>query len=225
MPVANARNFFKNLFFGAEKLYRDQDNLIKEANERGVLGSICDFVRNLGSAFNNHDKNRDSAPGGFFEHAVSFFSRIKGAVFGDLIQGVAGNAINAGEDLVLAGWNLLEVIPDATVGNLPGGKDLTTTVFDNGQVAIDYLTDILPTGEAWLRVHASSLNDMENPGLPLFYNLNMPEQYTVDARWRYVRNTPLRKTIETVGALLADLTAAKLFHEAGTSSEQRHQKN
>lgn len=58
------------------------------------------------------------------------------------------------EDRMLTGWNLVEVIPDATIGNLGAGEKLTTTFFDNGQVTIDYLTDILPAGEAWLRVHS-----------------------------------------------------------------------
>jgi hypothetical protein len=105
-------------------------------------------------------------------------------------------------DLVLAGWNLVEVLPDATIGNLESGRKLTTTLFDNGQVWVEYLTDIVPTGDAWLRVHAPSLQEFK---LPVVYNLGMPEHFTGDTRWEYIRNTPFRKTIETIGALLADV--------------------
>ena len=113
------------------------------------------------------------------------------------------------------------MLPDATIGNVEAGRKLVTTVFDNGQVAIDYLTDILPTGEAWLRVHASRINFKEiRP--PVLYNLKMPEHYTGDVRWRYVRNTPFRKTIETIGSLLADVATANFFSEAKFLSQERN---
>jgi hypothetical protein len=38
--------------------------------------------------------------------------------------------------------------------------------------------------------------------------LGIPEHFSGDARWEYVRNTPFRKTIETIGALLADVAIA-----------------
>ena len=69
---------------------------------------------------------------------------------------------------------------------------------------VEYLTDIIPTGDAWFRVHASSLKDLE---VPVLYNLKMPEYVKGDNRWQYVRNTPFRKTIETVGTILADIAS------------------
>jgi hypothetical protein len=50
----------------------------------------------------------------------------------------------------------------------------------------------------------------------------MPEQYSEDARWRYVRNTPFRKSIETVGALLADVAALALIGQTGLSTKQNN---
>jgi hypothetical protein len=53
----------------------------------------------------------------------------------------------------------------------------------------------------------------------------MPEHYTGDVRWRYVRNTPFRKTIETIGSLLADIVAVKIIGDAEGTSEERHERN
>lgn len=91
------------------------------------------------------------------------------------------------------------IVPDATIGNIPRGRGLVTTMFDNGQVMIDYITDCLPTGDAWMRVHAGQLNN-SNITPPVLFNLNLPERYSQDSRWSTVRNTPLRKSIETIGS-------------------------
>ena len=223
---SNVKNFFKNLFWGSKIQYRDENNCIREAAQRGVIGSLVDFAKDLLSAFSfgmwDPDQDAGEQPTGFVERMGSFFSGIKKAVFGDLVQGVSGGVIRMGEDLLLAGWNLVEVVPDATVGNLPGGRELTTAIFDNGQVVIDYLTDILPTGEAWLRVHASDLKDLK---VPILYNISLPEHYKGDVRWQYVRNTPFRKTIETIGSLLADIISAKLLDDVKFSSEERRKRN
>ena len=216
---SNVKNFSKNLFSGAEKLYRDKNNRIRVARQRGALGSVVDFFKDLGSAlsFGVWRPDEEKEPGGFVGRMGFFFSKIKEAVAGDLIQGVSGSVVHMGEDLVLAGWNLVETIPDATIGNFQEGQKLTTAIFDNGQVVIDYLTDILPTGEAWLRVHATSLKELK---APILYNLNMPEHYTGDVRWKHVRNTPLRKIIETIGSLLSDIVAVKFLGEMKSSSEK-----
>jgi len=86
-------------------------------------------------------------------------------------------------------------------------------------VAIDYLTDILPFGEAWLRVHAPNLKSGD---LPILYNLKLPENYPEDERWQNIRNTPFRKKIETVGALLADIVSLGLLGQITATSEKRH---
>ena len=39
-------------------------------------------------------------------------------------------------------------------------------------------------------------------GLPIVYNITSPEQGVDDENWKYVRNTPLRKTIESVATFI-----------------------
>ena len=221
----NITSFFGNIFLGAEIHYRDENNRIRTEKGRGVLGSVVDFFTDLGSAlsFGLWRPDGEKAPEGFLGRAGFFLSKMKEAIFGDLIQGVSGSAIRAGENVVLAGWNLLEVVPDATLGNWDEGRKLTTTFFDNGQVAIDYMTDIIPTGEAWLRVHALNWEDLNDPKAPVLYNIQMPERFEGDVRWSRVRNTPFRKTIETIGSLLADIAAVKVIGDMNWSSERKHE--
>jgi len=59
---------------------------------------------------------------------------------------------------------------------------------------------------------------------PILYNLQMPENAKGDARWQYVRNTPFRKTIETIGTLLADIATFGLFGQTGVSTNQSSEK-
>jgi hypothetical protein len=219
----NLKNCLDNLFLEAKTLYRDENNQIQEATQKGLLGSMGDFFKDMGSAlsFGAWRPDAEAEPEGFADRMKFFFSKMKEALFGDLVQGVGGSAIRSGESLVLAGWNLLEVVPDATIGNFEEGAKLTTTIFDNGQVAIDYLTDIIPTGEAWIRVHSPNFDDLNDAKAPVVYNIQLPERYGDDARWKYVRNTPFRKTIETIGALLADLATVKVLGDTSFSSEGR----
>lgn len=218
---SNIKNCFKNLLFGGKIRYRDEDNQIREATQRGLVGSVVDFFKDMGSAlsFGAWRPDGEAEPQGFMKRVGFFFSKMKEAVFGDLVQGVTGSVIHMGEDLLFAGWNLLEVVPDATIGNTGAGKDLTTAVFDNGQVALDYLTDILPGGDAWVRVHSPNLESLKPP---LLYNLGMPERNTADERWRYVRNTPFRKAIETVGSLLMDVLTFRFLGQGRIFGEERH---
>jgi len=219
---SNLKNCFENLAFGAKTLYRDENNEIREGRQKGLIGSVVDFSKDLISAlsFGMWRPDGEDQPKGIVDRLGFFFKKTKEAVLGDLVQGVSSAALNVGEDLILAGWNLTEVIPDATIGHVESGRKLTTTIFDNGQVIIDYLTDIVPTGEAWLRVHASRLKGLNNIKAPVVYNLNMPEQYNDDVRWKHVRNTSFRKSIETVGALLADAVTVGLFGNTQVSSEE-----
>jgi len=213
----NLKKSFEDLFFGSEILYRDKNNQIREGIQNGLIGSVVELFKDLGSAlsFGVWRPDGEAEPVGVGERIGFFFSKMKESIFGDLVQGVGGSAIRVGEGLVLAGWNLAEVVPDATIGNFEEGRKLTTTIFDNGQVAIDYLTDILPTGEAWLRVHSPNFDNLNDAKAPILYNIEMPEHYLKDERWRYVRNTPFRKTIETIGSLLADIVAIQWFGDTG----------
>lgn len=206
----NVKNFFKNTFFGAKVHYRDENNQIQEAQQKGLLGSVVEFFKDFGSAlsFGLWRPDGESEPQGFVKRAGFFFSKMQEAFFGDLVQGVSGSAIRMGEDLLFAGWNLVESIPDATIGNFKAGRKLTTALFDNGQVVLDYLTDILPSGEAWVRVHSPNIKDLK---LPVLNNIKMPEHQTEDSRWKFVRNTSFRKAIETVGSLLTDILTFKFL--------------
>lgn len=218
---SNFKNFFHDLFFGAKIRYRDENNQIQEGRKRGLVGSVIDFFKDLGSAlsFGAWRPDGEKEPQGFMKRVGFFFSKMKEAVFGDLIQGAGGSIIHMGEDLLFTGWNLAEAIPDATIGNFKTGKKITTEVFDNGQVALDYVTDILPTGDAWVRVHSPNLKELK---LPILHNIRMPEHQTEDDRWRYVRNTPFRKAIETVGSLLVDALAIMFLGQTKFFSDEKH---
>ncbi|MBU0986679.1 MAG: hypothetical protein KKH68_05435, partial [Proteobacteria bacterium] len=219
----NIKNFFQNLFSGSKIKYRDQNNQIQEAQQRGCLASIVDFFKDIGSAlsFGAWRPDGETAPQGFINRASFFFSKVKEAVLGDLVQGVFGSVIHMGEDLLFAGWNLVETIPDATIGNFEAGKRLTTDIFDKGQVFLDYLTDILPGGDAWIRVHSADLKTLEPP---VIHNINSPENNTQDSRWKYVRNTPFRKTLETVGSILMDIVTLNFLGKIELFSNERHNK-
>ncbi len=218
----NVRNFFGNLLFGSKIHYRDENGQIQEGRQPGLVGSIKDFFQDLGSAlsFGAWRPDGEAAPQGFGERVGFFFSKLKEAVFGDLVQGVVGSVVRMGEDLVLAGWNLAETVPDATIGQFEAGRKATTAVFDNGQVAIDYLTDILPGGEASIRVHSP---DLENLEAPVLHNLNMPERNPDDPRWRYIRNTPFRKALETAGSIVFDVLTLKFLGDLHVFGEKRNQ--
>jgi hypothetical protein len=221
--AGNIKNFFGNLFMGSKVRYRDENNQIKEGTQRGLVGTCVDFVKNMGSAltFGLWHPDNEKGPQGFMERISYAGSKLKQAVLGDLVEGIPQSVNHMGKNIALAGLNLVQVIPDATIGNLEEGRKLTTKVFDNGQVMVEYLTDIIPTGDAWFRVHASSLKDLE---APVLYNLKMPEYMKGDNRWQYVRNTPFRKTIETIGTLLADIASIGMAVQTGISTNRETNK-
>ena len=221
--AGNVKNFFNNVLFGAKFHYRDENDQIQEAKKKGFVGSLVDFVKDVGSAFSFGAWRPDGeeAPQGFVKRIGFFFSKMKEAVFGDLIQGVSGSVVNMGEDLIFAGWNVAETLPDATLGNFKAGRDATSAVFDNGQVVMDYLTDILPSGEASVRVHALDLKNLKKIKPPIYNNLKRPERTKGDERWQYVRNTPFRKTIETIGTLFMDILSLDLAGRIELFSEEK----
>jgi hypothetical protein len=206
----NFKNFFADMFSGAKISYRDENNQIKTTQRRGVLGAVGDFFKDLGSAlsFGAWRPDGEPKPEGLLQTAKFVVTKVGEAVLGDMINGVAKGVVHMGKDLVLAGWNLLEVVPDATIGNFEAGRKATTAVFDNGQVVLDYVTDVLPAGDAWTRVHTS---DLKNLKLPVQNNLQKAERTPEDKSWQHVRNTPFRKTIETIGAFFFDLVSLNFF--------------
>jgi len=218
----NVKRFFDNMFMGTTVLYRNDKNEIKEGHQRGLLETAMDFFKDLGSAvsFGAWHPERAEAPHGFMNRLSYSASKLKDALLGDIVEGIPASLNHMGKNMILSGWHLAEVLPDTVTGSFEPGQKLTTTIFDNGHVLIEYLTDIAPSGDAWLRVHASSLKELKPPVL---YNLKMPEYFSRDSRWEHVRNTPFRKTIETIGSLLADALFVGLFGETGSSSNRRHQ--
>jgi len=220
--VGNVGNFFGNMFMGTTVLHRNEKNEIQEGHQRGLLRTIGDFCKDLGSAlsFGAWHPDRKEAPQGFKNRLFYSASKLKDALLGDILGGVPSSVNHMGKNLILSGWHLAEVLPDTMTGSFAPGQKLTTKIFDNGHVAIEYLTDIIPSGDAWLRVHSSSLRELKPP---ILYNLKLPEHFTGDTRWEHVRNTPFRKTIETIGALLTDGLAVGLLGQTGYSSNRRHQ--
>lgn len=216
----NCKRFLQNLTFGSETAYRDSSGQVRTTRRKGLLGTLGDFLKNTASAlsFGLYTPQGESKPSGLMERVLHFVKKSKQALFGDLVQGVPASINRMGKNLVLAGWNLVEVLPDATIGHFDAGRKLTTTVFDNGQVVAEYLTDVIPSGEAWMRVHSASLAGLKPP---ILYNLSKPEHSLEDARWETVRNTPFRKTIETLGALLADAAFIGLIGQTLSNGHNR----
>lgn len=221
--AGNLKNLVGNFLMGSKIHYRDQNNQIKVGEQRGLIGTFGDMFKNLGSAltFGLWHPGSQKAPHGIKERLSCFGSGLKKALLGDLVEGIPQSLNHMGKNIILTGWNLTKVVPDATIGNLSAGKKLSNKIFDNGQVMVEYLTDVIPTGDAWLRVHAASLKGLKPPVL---YNLKMPEHSTGDTRWEYVRNTPFRKSIETIGALLADAATFALAGQTGISGNEHNEK-
>ncbi len=218
--VGNIRNFFANIFKGGTISYRDEKNQLRQGRQTGLLKTVGNFFRDFAAAlsFGAYHPGSQKAVQGFKNRLSYSASKLKEAFLGDLIDGIPSSVNHMAQNAILSGWRLAEVIPDAVLGSFQAGRKLTTTIFDNGQVAVEYLTDIAPSGDAWLRVHASDLQKLMPP---VYYNLKMPEHLNTDMRWKYVRNTPFRKTIETIGSLLADGLLLGFSGQTGGSSERR----
>lgn len=219
----NLKNFFSNLLFGAKSHYRDENDQIAEKKEKGLLGSAVSFLKNMGSAlsFGLYRPGGEEKPQGFTGKCKFVFSRLKKAIFGDLIQGVSECSLKMGEDLMFSGLNLFEALPDATVGNIKSGRELTTAVFDNTQVILDYITDIMPSGEAWSRAHSADIIKGE---LPFINNIKKPEQDPGDPKLKYVRNTGFRKGIETAGTIITDILSLNFLCSSVFSVDDGHHK-
>jgi hypothetical protein len=221
----NLKNLVKDLFDGAEYKYVAEDGQIKDAKRGGLIGTVVNFFEDVlsGVTFGGYMPAGEKAPQGVLESVGHFFKKIfYDGIVKDLAVGVPHTVINVGKDAALAALNLLQVVPDATIGNFEWGRKLTTTVFDNGQVAVDYLTDLVPGGNAWLRVHAAGAED--KLALPILFNFNTQEAGLTDPRWATVRNTPFRKTIETVGALVGDAVIGMAVSRLpGSTSTDRRQ--
>ena len=206
----NTVNILKDIGMGATMKYVDKDGRIKEAKKVGLVGTLANFFKDVASGvtLGKYTPNGEKAPDTALSTTKHFFKKVfVDALLKDVIIGIPRSAVHIGEDTAFAAINLAETIPDATIGNFKTGQKITTEVFDDTQVLVDFVTDVIPTGEASSRTRAFSFKKGIK-GLPLVHNLTEPEKKAEsedekkDENWKYVRNTPFRKTIESVASLI-----------------------
>ncbi len=202
--MENILNIFKDLGPGAEIKYVDKDGHIQDGKKAGLIGTLVNFFQDIASGITlgKCARNGEDTPDNALEAARHFLKKIfVDAIFKDVIVGIPRSAIHIGEDAAFACINLAETIPDATVGNFKAGQAATTEVFDDVQVFVDFVTDVIPMGEAGSRTRAFTLKKGLK-GLPIIHNITEPEQGGEDENWKYVRNTAFRKAIESFATLI-----------------------
>ncbi|MCP4254462.1 MAG: hypothetical protein GY775_13855 [Candidatus Scalindua sp.] len=200
----NLLNAVKDLGIGAKINYVDKHGNIQESRKVGLAGTVANFFKDTlsGLSFGLYTPEGEAKPQGGAGRVKHLFKKIfKDALVGDIIKGVPKSAIHIGEDIMFAGLNAIEVVPDATIGNFKAGRKLTTSVFDNTQVVMDFVTDVIPGGDASARTRSFNLAKGLK-GLPILNNLTTPEEKQDEAGWRYVRNTNFRKVLETISSLM-----------------------
>ncbi len=199
----NLLNAFKDLGIGAKFKYVDKNGNVNEGRKVGLAGTVVNFVKDVASglSFGIYTPEGEAKPQGVGRIKHLFKKILKDAVVGDIVKGIPRSAINIGEDIMFAGLNAVEVIPDATIGNFKAGRKATTAIFDNTQVALDFITDVLPGGEASGRARSFKLAKGLK-GLPIINNLTTPEKKDDEKEWKYVRNTSFRKVLETIPSLI-----------------------
>lgn len=201
---ANFKNAISNLVGGAEYSYLTADEKIETGKKLGLLSTLGKFAKNFIDAVTLGSQS-DKPPVRGLQKAAHFGKKLfVDGLLDNILLGVPQSALNVGESLFLGILNTMEIVPDATIGETELGRKITTKVFDNAQVAVNYITDVLPTGEAWLRVQGAGSKD-DGFKLPILYNLKTPTSGIKDLRWSQVRNTPFRKAIETIGTLLSNM--------------------
>ena len=200
----NLLNAVKDLGMGAKIKYVDKYGNINDGRKVGFAGTIVNFFKNVASglSFGLYSPTGETKPQGGTGRIKHLFKKIfKDALVGDIVKGVPKSAIHIGEDMMFAGLNAVEAIPDATIGNVKAGRKITTAVFDNTQVVMDFVTDVIPGGDASVRTRSFKLAKGLK-GLPIINNLTTPEKKQDEKDWRYVRNTSFRKVIETIPSLI-----------------------
>ncbi len=200
----NLFNAVKDLGIGAKMKYVDKHGNINEVRKVGLVGNVVNFFKNAASglSFGLYSQEGEVRPQGVVGKIKHLFKKVvKDAFVGDLVKGVPKSMIHIGEDIMFAGLNVLETVPDATIGNFEAGRKATTTVFDNTQVVMDFVTDVMPGGEAAMRVRSFKLAKGLK-GLPIINNLTTSEKRYDKKELGYVRNTSFRKVIETIPSLI-----------------------
>ena len=200
----NILNAIKDLGIGAKMKYIDKHGNVNEVRKVGFAGTVVNFFKNVASglSFGLFRQEGEAKPQGLVGKVKHLFKKVfKDALVGDIVKGVPKSAIHIGEDIMFAGLNAVEAVPDATIGNFKAGRKVTTTVFDNAQVAMDFITDVMPGGEASMRVRSFKLAKGLK-GLPIINNLTTSERKYDEKELGYVRNTNFRKVIETIPSLI-----------------------
>lgn len=200
----NFVNIFKDIGPGASFKYLDEEGRIQEGKKVGFVGTLVNFFKDIASGLTlgRYTPEGENAPDNAVEATKHFLKKIfVDAIFKDMVVGIPRSAIHVGENVVFTCINLAEIVPDATIGNFKKGQAVTTEVFDDMQVFVDFVTDVIPMGEASTRTRAFTLKKGLK-GFPVINNITSPEQGTKDENWKYVRNTPLRKTVESIVMLV-----------------------
>ncbi|MFQ5964170.1 MAG: hypothetical protein ACE5KZ_07795 [Candidatus Scalinduaceae bacterium] len=201
---SNLLNVVQDIGMGAKIKYVDNHGKIKEGRKVGLVKTFSSFFKNVASGltFGVYTREGEAKPNGGIGRVKHLFKKIlKDAVVEDIVKGVPKSIIHVGEDVMFAGLNSIEIIPDATIGNFKAGRKATTKIFDNVQVALDFATDVMPGGEASGRTRSFKLAKGLK-GLPIINNITMPEKEIKEPDWKYVRNTNFRKVIETISSLV-----------------------
>ncbi|KKL92832.1 hypothetical protein LCGC14_1880780, partial [marine sediment metagenome] len=201
---SNLLNVVKDMGIGAKIRYVDNHGEIMEGRKVGFAKTLGNFLKNVASGLTlgAYTPEGEEKPHGGIDRTVYLFKKIfKDAIVGDIVMGLSRSMIYVGEDIMFAGLNTIEVIPDATIGNFKAGRKATTAIFDNTQVVLDFVTDVMPGGEASGRTRSFKLAKGLK-GLPIIYNITTDEKEAKELSWRYVRNTNFRKVIETVSSLI-----------------------
>ncbi len=197
---SNFKNMIKDLGGGSEIKYFDNNGNVKTHKKRGLLKTVGNFFKNMASglSFGAYTPKNEEVPAGVAGRVKHFFNKVfVQAIVKDISMGVPQSVINVGEDALFAGLNLIETIPDATIGNTELGRKATTKVFDNAQVAMDFATDIMPGGEASTRMKSFVASKLK--GLKGEKGLDNSEDAP---QWQYVRHSPFRKAIEALSFIM-----------------------
>ncbi len=200
----NLLNAVKDLGIGAKIKYVDKHGNIQDGRKVGLVGTVANFFKDTvsGLSFGLYSPKGEIKPQGGVARVKHLFKKIfKDALVGDIVKGVPKSAIHVGEDIMFAGLNAIEAVPDATIGNFKAGRKVTTAIFDNTQVAMDFVTDAIPGGDASARTRSFSLAKGLK-GLPILNNLTTPKEKQDEAEWQYVRNTKFRKVLETIPSMM-----------------------
>lgn len=190
----NLRNLIKDLGSGREIKYLDHNGKIKRHRRQGLTGAAANLISNIvsGISMGAYTPANETKPEGISGRIKHFFKKVfVEAVGKDMITNIPRSIVSVGEDALFAGLNLMEVIPDATIGNTRLGRNITTRIFDDLQVAVDFATDVMPGGGASTRTKAFLT------GKIMGSDDGRDDQNSI----QLTRSTPFRRVIEAISLI------------------------